>query len=156
MAEFKWGTIGAAVGLLDTELNALASLSGSAYGPEIDNRAGPQLGTLWLHLGSNSLAFTVSSFVSVYAVPSTTPGTASGTYPTYTAGSSYKLAISNYLIGEIYINPATQSANVVDETLPNVVIPAGYFKAILVNNSGLTLPATLNTLKFYGTPTQSV
>lgn len=154
MAVFAWGTIGSVVSLLTTELNALTNVTGCVYGPEIDNRAGPQLVTLWLHLGSSSLAFTAASYVSVYAVPSTTPGAASGAYPTYTSGSSYKLAVSNYWIGDIFINPATQSANVVDETIPNIVLPAGYFKPILVNNTGLTLPATLNTLQFYGTPTQ--
>lgn len=154
MAVFSWNTIGSVVALLTTEMNSLATVSGTAYGPEIDNRAGPQLGTLWFHIGSSSLAFTAASYVSVYLVPSTTPGAAAGTYPKYTSGSSYKLATSNYWVGDIFINPATQSANVVDETLPNVTIPAGYYKTILVNNTGVTLPATLNTLSIYGTATQ--
>lgn len=154
MATFLWGTIGTVVSALTTELNAITNGTGTAYGPEISNVTGWQLGTLWLHLGSSSLAFTAASYCSIYLVPSTTPGTASGVYPKYTSGSSYKLAVANYWVGDIFINPATQSANVVDETLPNVVLPSGYFKAILVNNTGVTLPATLNTLSYYGTPTQ--
>lgn len=153
MATFAWGAVGTVVTLLSTELNTLATASGSAAGSEVDNSTNSQLATLWLTIASNSLAFTVSSFVSVYLVPSTTPGASSGTYPTYTSGSSYKLAASNYWVGDIFINPATQSANVVNETLPNVMLPAGFFKPILVNNSGVTLPASGNTLKMYRTPT---
>ncbi|HKU64435.1 MAG TPA: hypothetical protein VJQ06_05205 [Rhizomicrobium sp.] len=150
---FLWGTVGSVVHLLTTELNSLASGSGTAYGSEVGAANDPQLGTLYLHIASNSLAFTSSSYVKVFFVPSTT--TASGaTYPTYTSGSSYKLAESNYLAGVIYINPATQSSNVVDETLPNVIMPAGFFKTILVNQAGVMLPASGNTLDFYPTPTQ--
>lgn len=153
MAVFNWGSVGSVVNLLTTELNSLASGSGTAYGPEINNSSSAQLATLWLSIASNSSAFTASSFMSVYLVPSTTPGAASGTYPTYTSGSSYKLAIGNYWVCDIWINPATQSSNVVNETRPSVMIPSGYFKTILVNSSGITLPASGNTLKLYGTPT---
>lgn len=156
MASFTWDTVGSVVSALTTELNAITTGTGSAYGPEIDNSGGPQLATFWLHLGSSSLAFTTSSYCVLYIVPSTTPGAASGTYPTFTSGSSFKLAAANYWAGDIFINPATQSANVVDETFANVVLPAGYFKTILVNQTGLTFPATLNTLKYYGTPTKVV
>ncbi len=150
---FLWGAVGSVVHLLTTELNSLASGSGTAYGPEVGAANDPQLGMLYLHIASNSSAFTVNSFMKVFFVPSTT--TASGaTYPTYTSGSSYKLAESNYLAGVIYINPATQSANVVDEVLPNVTMPAGFFKTILVSQAGVTLPSSGNTLDFYPTPTQ--
>lgn len=150
---FLWGSVGSVVHLLTTEMNSLVSGSGTAYGPEVGAANDAQLGQLYLHLASNSLAFTTASYVSVYFVPSTT--TASGaTYPTYASGSTYKLAGPNYLAGVIYINPATQSANVVDEVLPNVIMPLGFFKTILVNNAGVTLPASGNTLDFYPTPTQ--
>lgn len=150
---FLWGAVGSVVHLLTTELNSLASGSGTVYGPEVGAANDPQLGMLYFHIASNSSTFASSSYVKVFLVPSTT--TASGaTYPTYTSGSSYKLAESNYLAGTIYINPATQSANVVDEVLPNVIMPAGFFKTILVNQSGVTLPSSGNTLDFYPTPTQ--
>lgn len=153
-ANFNWGNVGSVQSLLTTELNSLASGSGTAYGPEYNNSNGPQLADLWFHIASNSSAFTTASYVDIFLVPSSTPGASSGTYPTYTSGSSYKLAGGNYYAGSIYINPATQSSNVVDEVLPGVVLPAGYFKTILVNNTGITFPSTLNTLKFYGTQTQ--
>ncbi len=150
---FLWGAVGSVVHLLTTEMNTLTNGSGTAYGPEVGAANDPQLGQLYLHIASSSLAFTAASYVSVYFVPSST--TASGaTYPTYTSGSSYKLAGSNYLAGVIFINPATQSSNVVDEVLPNVIMPAGFFKCILVNNTGVTLPSSGNTLDFYPTPSQ--
>src|SRR3954470_13001912 len=114
MAAFSWDTVGSVVSALTTELNTLATASGSAASAEIDNRTGPQLATFWLHIGSSSLAFTAASYSSIYIIPSSTPGAAAGTYPTYTSGSSYKLATPNYWSGDIFINPATQSANVVD------------------------------------------
>lgn len=150
MANFIYGARGTVMHLLTTELNALATANGSALGPEIDNTTlGYQQGDLYLHIGSSSLAFTVASFVKVFLLPSN----AGATYPTYTSGASYKLAESNYLVGSIYINPATQAANVVEEWLPNVPIPDGKFKCVLVNVSGVTLPATLNTLDLYPSPT---
>jgi len=150
---FLWGNVGSVIHLLTTELNTLADGSGTAYGPEVGAANDPQLGMLYLHIASSSLAFTATSRVDVFLVPSTT--TASGaTYPTYTSGSSYKLAEGNYLVGSIAINPATQSSNVVDEVLPDVRIPAGFFKAILVNHAGVTLPGSGNTLDLYPTPPQ--
>lgn len=149
---FLWGTVGSVIHLLTTELNTLATASGSAYGPEVGGANKEQMGMLYLHIASSSLAFTASSSVAVYLVPSTTTATGA-TYPTYTSGSSYKYS-GNGFVGSININPATQSANVVDEVLPGIIIPAGFFKAILVNNSGVTLPSSGNTLDLYPTPSQ--
>jgi hypothetical protein len=150
---FLWGPVGTVIHLLTTELNSRVDGEGTPYGPEVGVANDPQLGQLSLHIASNSLAFTGTSRVDVFFVSSIT--TASGaTYPTYTSGTSYKLAESNYFVGSIAINPATQSANVVDEVLPDVRIPAGFFKAILVNHTGVTLPASGNTLDLYPTPTQ--
>jgi hypothetical protein len=150
---FLWGGVGSVINLLTTELNALADGSGTVYGPEKGVANDYQLGMLYLHIASNSLAFTLTSRVDVFLVPSTTTGSGA-TYPTYTSGASYKLAESNYLVGSIAINPATQVANAVDEVLPDVRIPLGFFKAILVNHTGVTLPASGNTLDLYPTPTQ--
>lgn len=150
---FLWGTVGTVINLLTTELNSLANNAGTAYGPEVGVANDAQLGMLHLHLASNSSAFTVSSYLSVFFVPSIT--TASGaTYPTYTSGTTPALSQSNYLVGNIAINPKTQAANVVDEVLPGVIIPAGFFKCIVINSSGVALPASGNTLDVYPTPTQ--
>jgi hypothetical protein len=148
---FLWGAQGSVYNLLTTELNTLASGSGTATGPEIDNTTNAfQNGALQFHIASNSLAFTVTSFVKVFFLPSN----AGATYPTYTSGASYKLAEPNYLVGLVYVNPATQSANVVDEWLDNVYIPLGKFKTVLVSSLGVTLPASGNTLNLYPRPSQ--
>ena len=149
---FLWGNVGSTLKLLTTELNSLATAAGSAFGPEVGGNNSPQRAMLALHLASNSLAFTSTSFVSVYLVPSITTLTG-GTYPTYTSGTTPKYS-GNGFVGNIYINPATQSANVVDEILPGIIIPLGFFKTILINNTGVTLPASSNTLNAILTPTQ--
>lgn len=149
---FLWGPVGTVIHLLTTELNTLASLAGSAYGPEVGGATKEQMGQLYLHIASNSLAFTAASSVAVYLVSSTT--LASGaTYPTYTSGTTPKYS-GNGFVGSIQVNPATQSANVVDEILNGIIIPAGFYKAILINNLGVALPASGNTLDLYPTPSQ--
>lgn len=153
MTNFLYGARQSVVNLLTTELNSLPSGSGSVAGPEIDNTAGSfQLGLLHLHLASNSLAFVTGSYCNIFFLPSN----AGSNYPTYASGASYKLAESNYLVGTIALNPATQSANVVDEWLPGVWIPDGKYKSVLVYVGGGagTWPASGNTLDVFYTPSQ--
>lgn len=150
---FQWATVPSAFNLLTTELNSLADGSGSAAGPQIDNTTGfYQVGRLHLHLASNSLALVASSYVDVFLLSSDN----GSTYPTYTSGTSYKLAESNYWVGSISLNPATQSSNVVDEWLENIFIPAGKFKCVLVNHMGFSFPSSGNTLDIFPTPSQAV
>lgn len=147
---FLWGTRQAATSLLTTELNSLATANGAAASAAIDLTGnGWQLGDLELFVASSSLAFTAASFMSVYFLPST-DGT---NYPKYTSGASWKLAL-NYLAGTIAIHPATLSAETIYEGVTGVLIPDAKFKVVLVNNSGVTLPASGNTLKLYPTPDQ--
>ena len=149
---FLWGAPGTVYNLLTTELNSLASGSGTALGPAIDNTSNKwQVGRLELVIASNSLAFTSASFVKVFFLPLLSDGT---NYPTYTSGASYKLAEQNYLVGIININPATQSANVVRETLDRVYVPQGTWKTVLVSVAGVTLPSSGNTLNLLPTPSQ--
>lgn len=145
VTNFLWGTVGSVMHLLTTELNSLANGAGSAIGPEINNSGGYQQGMLSLHLGS--AAFTASSYVQVLLIPST--DLAGAAYPTSTAGAS--IPASNYLAGVIYIYPSTAAH---DEMLLNVTIPPGKWKAVLVNNTGVALAASGNTLDLYPTPTQ--
>lgn len=149
---FLYGAAGTGINLLTTELNSLATGSGSAAGPAIDNTSNKyQVGRLELKIASNSLAFTAASFVKVFFIPRMSDGT---NYPTYTSGASYKLAEGNYLAGIININPATQSSNVVYEILDYVNIPQGFYKSILVSAAGVTLPSSGNTLDLIPTPSQ--
>jgi hypothetical protein len=149
---FLYGNVGSTLNLLTTELNSLATLAGTAYGPEVGGNNSPLRAQLSLHLASNSLAFTSASFVSVYLVPSITT-LSGGTYPTYTSGTTPAYS-GNNLVANILINPKTQAANVVDEVYPGIIIPLGFFKTILINNTGVTLPASGNTLNAIFTPTQ--
>ena len=147
---FLYGTVGSVYNLLTTELNSLASGSGTAFGPVIDNSTNNyQIGRLELVIASNSLTFTSTSLVRVYALPRLSDGT---NYPNYTSGASYKLATANYLIGIIKVIPAAISAAVVRETLDGVRIPQGRFKTVLVSELGVTLPSSGNTLDLLPTP----
>lgn len=150
-ADFLWGAAGSAFPLLTTELNSLANGSGSAEGPAIDNSTlAYQMGRLELIIASNSLAFLSSSFVKVFFLPLLS----TGGYPTFTSGSSYALAEANYLAATLNINPVTQSANVVQEVADGILIPQGKFKTVLVNRTGVTLPASGSTLNLIPTPSQ--
>lgn len=152
-ANFLWGGAQTAYNLCTTELNSLASGSGSALCVEIDNTTNKwQLGRLHLHIASNSLALVAGSYVKVFFLSSD----AGSTYPTYTSGASYALSESNYLVGTIFLNPKTQSANVVDEWLEGVFIPTGKFKTVVVYVGGGagTWPSSANTLDIIPTPSQ--
>lgn len=140
-----------AYNLLTTELNSLASGSGSALGPEIDNTSNKWTkGKLYLHLASNSLAFVTGSYVKVFFALSV----AGSTYTTYTSGASYALSEPNYVYGVLALNPKTQSSNVVEEYLEEVPIPVGKFKAglIYVGGGAGTWPSSGNTLNLYPNP----
>lgn len=149
---FLWGNVGSTLNLLTTELNSLANGAGAGYGPEVGGNNSPQRAQLSLHIASSSLAFTAASYVSVYLVPSITTLTG-GTYPTYVSGTT-PFYSGNGFVGNINISPHTQSANVVDEVLPGIIIPLGFWKTILINNTGVALPASGNTLNAILTPTQ--
>lgn len=147
---FLWGAVGSKMALLTTELNALATATLTAAGPEINNSSGYQSGQLYLHLAS--AAFVTGNFALVYLVPSN--DTAGSTYPTVTSFAAWGGA--NYFVGAIAINGSTA---VQEETLWIPKIPLGKFKTYLAtgtSGSGAcpTLGATLNTLDLYPTPTQ--
>src|SRR6266852_1152231 len=144
---FLWGPVGTVIHLLTTELNTLASGAGAAYGPEVGGATSAQRGMLYLHLASLSVALTANSYVSVYLVPSST--TASGaTYSSYTSGTT-PLYSGNGFVGNINLFPKAAAAAVVDEVFPGVIIPLGFFKCVLINNSGQALAASGNTLDLY-------
>jgi hypothetical protein len=149
---FLYGSVGSTLNLLTTELNTLATGAGTAFGPEVGGNNSPLRAMLALHIASNSSAFTSASYVSVYLVSSITT-LSGGTYPTYTSGTTPSYS-GNGFVGNIYINPKTQSANVVEEILPGIIIPLGFFKTILISSAGVTFPASGNTLNAILTPTQ--
>ena len=151
---FLWGTLQSGISLLTTELNTLATGSGSAAGPAVDNTIansrGWKRGRFGLFIASNSLAFTATSYVQIHLLPED----GAGNYPTYTSGASYKLAVPNYFITNIAVNPATQAANVVREYTDYMPLPIGSWKAVLVSSLGVTLPSSGNILTVYPSPDQ--
>lgn len=151
---FLWGTLQTGVNLLTTELNSLATGSGSAAGTAFDNTLansrGWLLGRFKLFIASSSLAFTGASYIQVHLLPED----GSGNYPTYTSGASYKLAVPNYWACNIAINPATQSANSVTEYTDFVPLPIGSWKPVLISAAGVTLPSSGNILSVLPSPQQ--
>ena len=151
---FVWGTRGTVMNLLTTELNTLANGSSTAFGPVINNTlaslGGFELCDLNFKLASSSLALTTASYLQVCLVP-TVDGT---NYPKLTSGASYKLALQDYLVATIWLFPGTLSAEVIYENVQGVRLPGCNFKTVLINQSGVTLPASGNTLDAYPTPEQ--
>ena len=148
MSDFIHGSRPGAVALLTTELNGKTNGELSALGPAITPGTTTNLtvrhlrGDLVLKLASNSLAFTAVSFVAVYFVPA-----ANGT--NYPKLSGANLARPNYRVATIAIYPATPSAEVLYESVNGVLIPNAPFKVALENLTGVTLPASGNTLDLY-------
>ena len=148
---FLWGSEGSVINLLTTELNSLTNGYSTAFGPEVDNTTNRyQEGRLAFKLASSSSALTSASFVAVYFVTSN-DGT---NYPKLTRGSSFKFSEINYLAATIQLYPGTLSSEVLYENVRGVLIPSGKFKTVLVNQSGVTLPSSGNTLDLYPTPSQ--
>lgn len=147
---FLWAPVGAVAHLLTTELNALATATLTAAGPEINNTVansmGWQQGILSIHLAS--AAFVAGNIINVYFVPSN--DLAGTTYPTVTSLAAW--GGNNYWAATISINGSTAAQN---ETVFVPYIPPGKFKTYLATaGSCPTLGATLNTLDLYPTPTQ--
>lgn len=140
---FLWSAAGTVQNLLTTELNSLASGSGTAFGPEI-TPAGYTHCDLLFKLASSSSALTAASYFLVYFVP-----TADGTnYPKYTSGASYKIA-EQYLAATMRLHPATLSSEVIYEAVMRVQFPRAKFKTVLVSAAGVSLPSSGNTLDAY-------
>jgi hypothetical protein len=143
---FLWGTTGSVMNLLTTEMNSLAVATLTALGPEINNTNGPQLGQLYLNLGS--AAFVSGCFAEVFLLPSN--DTAGGSYPTL--GTYAQEALANYRVATMFIKGTTAAQKSI---YPHVIIPSGKFKAFLATNGSCpTLAGSGNTLDLYPTPTQ--
>ena len=145
---FLWGGVGSVMHLLTTELNAQTKATITAYGPEINNSVGYQMGQMYIHLAS--AAFVIGDYFQGFLVPSN--DTAGSTYPTLgTTAQWWGGASSNYLSATIYINGTTAAQ---DEILQFVTIPLGKFKTVGYPGTGVNLGATGNTADLYPTPSQ--
>lgn len=148
MADFTYGTRPGAVALLTTELNSLANGALTAFGGVITPGTTTNLtvrhlrGDLLFKMASSSSALTATSFVAVYFVPAI-DGT---NYPKL---SGNNVARANYRVATIALYPATLSSEVIYEGILNARIPNAPFKVVLENLTGVTLPASGNTLDLY-------
>lgn len=144
----QWGPVGSVMNLMTTELNALATATISAYGPEINNSSGYQQGQIYVNLAS--AAFVTGCYIGIYLVPSNdTAGTA---YPTLGTAAQWAGASGNYWAASVYVNGTTAAQK---EIVRDVRIPLGKFKTVVITGGACpTLGATLNTVDLYPTPTQ--
>lgn len=148
MTDFIYGTRPGAIAVLTTQLDALASGALSAAGPAITPGTTTNLnvrvprGDLILKLASSTLALTATSFVAVYFLTAI-----DGTNHPKISGNN--VARSNYRVGTIALYPATLSTEVIYEGVLGVRIPNVPFKVALENLTGVTLPASGNTLDLY-------
>ena len=148
MPNFLWGDSGTLLTLLTTELNSLQTGWGTAMGPEIDNT-----GNKWpacrleLLIASNSLTFSTDHRARVFLLPRQSDGS----YPHYVSGATPRLAEANYFAGSLSIHPAAVTSQVIRESMQDVVLPQGFFRAVLFWR-GPTLPSVGNILRAVPTP----
>lgn len=128
-------------------LNGLGDNTGSVMSAEFSNDAGPITAMAHLHLDTNTVTYTDQSCVEVYVIPSSDFQSGSA-YPPYTAGVGPVLAKGNYGPVIIDLFPGALVAATLDESSFPFLMPPGFFKVVLINQSGFAFPATaLNTLK---------
>lgn len=134
--ELRWAPVGSVVTLLSTELNSLASAA-RVIGSAIDPTAtGYLFGDLELAVTFGSAPAADTTYCELYFVR-----TVDGT--NYANGSS-SLAPKPPLLVAIFALD-NQTANRI--IVPEVTIPPTLYKALLINKSGLSFPASGSTVK---------
>lgn len=130
---------------LTTELNSLATATASALGPAQDNSSNLDLYAdfvLSVTFGTNP---TANSTVDLYLLPAVD-------------GTNYADAVvaatpaKNMLVGSFYVRAVTTAQLI---AITNVPIPEK-FKMMVINNTGQTMAASANTVKYQSWHLQSV
>lgn len=151
--DFLYGSRPGAVALLTTELNSLVTAGMTVAGPAITPGTTTNLtsrimfGDLVFKLASSSSALGSSSYLNVYFLTAVD----GVNYPKL---SGTNLARNNYYVGTIRLYPASLTTEILYESLTRIEIPNCPFKTVLENQSGVTLPASGNTLDLYPQATQ--
>lgn len=139
--DIKWsGYKATAATTLTTELNSLANGSTTALSAEIDNTTNLYK-YMDLELYVASAAFTGTSYVSLYVVP-TLDGT---NYPDWDAGASPGLGNNNYWVGDLFLKAATGAER---HVLRGVLVPTGKFKTAAKNAGGVAMASSGNTVSY--------
>ena len=134
--ELRWSPVGSVVTLLSTELNSLASNAraiGSAIDPTTDRYI---FGDLELNVTFGSAPAADTTYIELYFVR-----TVDGT--NYADGSSSLAPKPPLLVAVFALDNQTANRKVV----PEVTIPPTLYKALLINKSGLSFPASGSTVK---------
>lgn len=129
------GYTAAIASALTTELNSLATATASAASAAIDNTTNLDLFMdLMLNVATMGVARSAGATVSVYLT-------------TALDGSNYDdaIAATAELVAVFPLDAATTARQATRRDCP---IPPGLFKLFAVNNTGQTLAATTNTLKY--------
>ncbi len=149
MADIKrksYTQAGTPVTALDTQLNSLATATASAAGSAQDNSTNLDLYAdfvLSVTFGTNP---TANATVDLYILPSVDGGT------NYADAVVAATPAKNMLAGSFYVRAVT-TAQVI--TITNVPIPEK-FKVMVINNTGQSMAASGNTLKYQSWHLQSV
>lgn len=146
MATEKW-IAGSGAGLtwtaaFSTEVNSLAS--GNAILSSVSITNGTALDMFAdISIALGSAAFAAPNRIDVYLYPLNQDGTTygDGRFATSAAGPPP----SNYFCGSIGLVAATQTQ---EGTLTGIVIPPGTFSFVLMNNGGVALASSSNTIKY--------
>lgn len=140
MATIQLATYKGLATVMSTELNALASASGKAISPAIDNsplEAGDLFDDLELTVTFAS-APTAGTVVELYLVTSIDGGT------TYADGSTTVLPQASLFVGGFAVRAVTTLQRM---HLRGVALPPGLFKYLVQNTTNQAFPATGSTLE---------
>lgn len=136
--EVNWLNYPAATTYLSTELNALAD-GANKLGAAIDNTAnGDMYMDLELYLAAQGSARDSGAYVAVYILPSV-----DGTNYCYGADALDPPATA--WRANFSLDAATTARYT---TITHILLPAGKFKILVINETGQAFAATLNTLKY--------
>lgn len=139
MATLQWAAPSSAQTALTTELNSLANGSTSALGSAWDNTSSRYVQAAGeVYLGS--LTPTAGGYVQVYLVPSPD-------------GTNYGDIVNANLVAKIYPSTSTGAKRL---TFENVPLGPFLYKVALLNQCGVTLASSGNTVKLWGMKTEAV
>lgn len=136
--EVNWSDYPSATTYLTTELNALAD-GGNDLGAEIDNTAnGDMYMDLELYLATQGSARSAGAYVAIYLLPSV-----DGTNFCY-GGDALDPPANTHRASFRFDAAVTARYS----TITHVLLPAGKFKILVMNETGQDFAATGNTLKY--------
>lgn len=136
MATVQWTTRATEEGVLSTELNSLGAGSNKITGTALANSSRYMYGDFELSIAAQGSARNTGAYCSLYLLPEL-----DGTNHAY-GGDSLDPS-PNHMVGAFQFDAAT---NARVDIIRGVLLPAGSFHVLLMNETGQALAATGNTL----------